>query len=448
MMQKKSVVAILDVGKTNKKLLLFDEAYNLVYEKSERMEETVDEDGFPCEDLASLASSVVEMIGSSLKIEGFDVKAINFTAYGASFVYVDGDGKTLTPLYNYLKPYPQDIQHQFYAQYGGEKPFSRCTASPVLGSLNSGMQVLRIKREQPEIFSRTAFALHLPQYLSYLFTDLAVTDITSIGCHTNLWDFTKKTYHDWVQNEGIADVLAPIISSTHVEKINIDGHALSCGIGLHDSSSALIPYLICFKNPFVLVSTGTWSISLNPFDHVPLKDEELEKDCLCYLQYTGKPVKASRLFLGNAHEKGAERIAAHYALPADFYKAIRFDQELASLAKERLLAKACPGFEAVDLMEVESPDLAYNILIAVLVEKQIESINLVLKHQDAESIFVDGGFSKNHVFMRMLASHYHNKKVYAAEVAQATALGAALAIHDAWNPNPAGEDLINLKLYS
>lgn len=447
-MQNKPVVAILDVGKTNKKLLLFDEAYNLVYEKSDRMEETVDEDGFPCEDLASLTSSVVEMIGSSLKIEGFDVKAINFTAYGASFVLIDGDGKTLTPLYNYLKPYPQDIQHQFYAQYGGEKSFSRCTASPVLGSLNSGMQVLRIKREQPEIYSRTAFALHLPQYLSYLFTDLAVTDITSIGCHTNLWDFTQQTYHDWVQNEGIADVLAPIISSTHVEKINIDGHALSCGIGLHDSSSALIPYLICFKNPFVLVSTGTWSISLNPFDHVPLTDEELEKDCLCYLQYTGKPVKASRLFLGNAHEKGADRIAAHYALPADFYKAIRFDQELASLAKERLLSKTCSGFEAVDLMEVESPDLAYNILIAVLVEKQIESINLVLKHQDAENIFVDGGFSKNHVFMSMLASHYQSKKVYAAEVAQATALGAALAIHDAWNPNPAGEDLINLKLYS
>ena len=429
-------------------MLLFDEAYNLVYEKSERMEETVDEDGFPCEDLASLASSVVEMIGSSLKIEGFDVKAINFTAYGASFVLIDGDGKTLTPLYNYLKPYPQDIQHQFYAQYGGEKAFSRCTASPVLGSLNSGMQVLRIKREQPEIFSRTAFALHLPQYLSYLFTDLAVTDITSIGCHTNLWDFTQQTYHDWVQNEGIADVLAPIISSTHVEKISIEGQELFCGIGLHDSSSALIPYLTCFKNPFVLVSTGTWSISLNPFDHVPLTDEELEKDCLCYLQYTGKPVKASRLFLGNAHEKGADRIAAHYALPADFYKAIRFDQGLASLAKERLLSKACSGFEAVDLMEVESPDLAYNILIAVLVEKQIESINLVLKHQGAESIFVDGGFSKNHVFMSMLASHYQNKKVYAAEVAQATALGAALAIHDAWNPNPVGEDLINLKLYS
>jgi sugar (pentulose or hexulose) kinase len=447
-MQNKSVVAILDVGKTNKKLLLFDQSYNLVYEKSERMEETVDEDGFPSEDLASLTSSVVEMIGSSLKIEGFDVKAINFTAYGASFVYVDANGKTLTPLYNYLKPYPEEIQQQFYAQYGGEKAFSRCTASPVLGSLNSGMQVLRLKKEKPELFQKVAAALHLPQYLSFLFTGLQVTDITSIGCHTNLWDFTKQAYHEWVQQEGIAQALAPIVSSTHVEKINIDGHALYCGIGLHDSSSALIPYLICFKNPFVLVSTGTWSICLNPFDHVPLTDEELEKDCLCYLQYTGQPVKASRLFLGNAHEKGAERIAAHYAIPADFYKAIRFDQGLVSLAKERLASKACSDFEAVDLMEVESPDLAYNMLIAVLVEKQIESINLVLKHQDAESIFVDGGFSKNHVFMSMLASHYDNKKVYAAEVAQATALGAALAIHDAWNPNPVGEDLINLKLYS
>ncbi len=447
-MQKKSVVAILDVGKTNKKLLLFDQAYNLVYEKSDRMEETVDEDGFPCEDLASLTNSALELIKGSLHLEGFDVKAINFTAYGASFVYIDGDGKTLTPLYNYLKPYPEDLQHEFYEKYGGEKPFSRCTASPVLGSLNSGMQVLRIKHERPEIFDRIAFALHLPQYLSYLFTDLAVTDITSIGCHTNLWDFTQQAYHDWVQQEGIATVLAPVIPSAHVEKINIEGQELSCGIGLHDSSSALIPYLICFKNPFVLVSTGTWSISLNPFDHVPLTDEELEKDCLCYLQFTGKPVKASRLFLGNAHEKGAERIASHYAIPADFFKAIQFDQDLSALAQERLLSKDFSSFEAIDLMEVVSPDLAYNILIAVLVKKQIESIDLILKHQDAENIFVDGGFSKNHVFMSMLASHYNGKKVFAAEVAQATALGAALAIHDAWNPNPIGDDLINLKLYS
>ncbi len=447
-MQKKPVVAILDVGKTNKKLLLFDQSYQLVYEKSDRMEETVDEDGFPCEDLASLTSSAVELIKSSLHLEEFEVKAINFTAYGASFVYIDGDGKTLTPLYNYLKPYPQDLQQQFYEKYGGEKAFSRCTASPVLGSLNSGMQLLLIKHEQPEIFARIAFALHLPQYLSYLFTDLAVTDITSIGCHTNLWDFTQQAYHAWVQNEGIATVLAPIISSASVEKIHIEGQELSCGIGLHDSSSALIPYLICFKQPFVLVSTGTWSISLNPFDHVPLTDEELEKDCLSYLQFTGKPVKASRLFLGNEHEKGAERIASHYAIPADFYKAIRFDQGLFALAQERLLSKEFSSFEAVDLMEVASPDLAYNILIAILVKKQIESIDLILKHQDAENIFVDGGFSKNHVFMSMLASHYSNKKVFAAEVAQATALGAALAIHDAWNPNPVGEDLINLKLYS
>lgn len=446
-MERKPVVAILDVGKTNKKLLLFDEDYKVVFEKSERMEETVDEDGFPCEDIAGLQQSIREMVSSVLAMSAYKVLALNFTAYGASFVYIDAKGNTLAPLYNYLKPYPAALQHDFYTQYGGEKEFARTTSSPVLGSLNSGMQVLRLKHEKPDLFSNVAYALHLPQYLSLMFTGKPVSDITSIGCHTNLWDFTKQAYHDWVENEGIASVLGPIVSSTHVEKINVDGHALCCGIGLHDSSSALIPYLICFKDPFVLVSTGTWSISLNPFDHVPLTDQELEQDCLCYLQYTGKPVKASRLFLGNEHEKGVEKIAAHYGLPHDFYKSMQFDEGLSNTAKEILDNKPFSSFENVELVEVGSPDLAYNLLLAILVQKQIQSLHLVLKHVDVENIYVDGGFSNNAVFMHMLAAHFPDKKIYSSQVPQATALGAALAIHCAWNTKPLGSDFIELKFY-
>ena len=48
------VIAIFDVGKTNKKLFLFDESYRIVFEKSARFAETLDEDGFPCEDLERL----------------------------------------------------------------------------------------------------------------------------------------------------------------------------------------------------------------------------------------------------------------------------------------------------------------------------------------------------------------------------------------------------------
>ena len=43
-MNKTPVIAIFDVGKTNKKLLLFNEQYELVQEDSRPMDEITDED--------------------------------------------------------------------------------------------------------------------------------------------------------------------------------------------------------------------------------------------------------------------------------------------------------------------------------------------------------------------------------------------------------------------
>ena len=50
------VIAIYDIGRTHKKLLLFDASYKVVFESSNKFEDTVDEDGFPCEDLAAIES--------------------------------------------------------------------------------------------------------------------------------------------------------------------------------------------------------------------------------------------------------------------------------------------------------------------------------------------------------------------------------------------------------
>ena len=102
---------------------------------------------------------------------------------------------------------------------------------------------------------------------------------------------------------------------------------LPAGVGLHDSSAALIPYLSHFEEPFILLSTGTWSISLNPFNQTPLTSEELNKDCLCYLDYNSKPVKASRLFAGNKHELEAKRLAEHYHLHPDYYKEVNYNRD-------------------------------------------------------------------------------------------------------------------------
>src|SRR6202158_2695583 len=131
------VIAIFDVGKTNKKLFLFDEQYKIVFEQQANFHEIEDEDGEACEDLKKLIHWIKDSLHNILKHAGFDIRAINFCSYGASFVHVDKNGKPLTPLYSYLKHYPEELTEQFYQAHGGRVTFSMQTASPVLGSLNS-----------------------------------------------------------------------------------------------------------------------------------------------------------------------------------------------------------------------------------------------------------------------------------------------------------------------
>lgn len=454
------VCAVLDIGKTNKKLFLFDETYKIVLEKSGQFPETTDEDGDPCEDVALLTSWVSESLEEVLSLEEYDVKAINFSTYGASLVHVDENGAPVAPLYNYLKPYPEALKKQFYDTYGGEQEFTRKTASPILGSLNSAMIIYRLKYEKPELFAKIKYSLHLPQYVGSLVSGLYVSDITSIGCHTNLWDFDHNTYHAWVAQEGVLEKLAPIEPGDTVVTKFIHGQDRLVGIGLHDSSSALIPYLVSFLEPFVLISTGTWCISLNPFNHTPLTDEELQYDCLCYMQYNGKPVKASRLFAGYEHEQQTKRLAAHFDKDLQYYKTVAFETRIISELKANKkndgidfehLSKP-PMTEGLfgqrDLAAFDSYEQAYHQLILDIVNQQIISTGLVLTGSNVKRMFVDGGFGKNPIYMNLLAAAFPDMEIFAASVAQATSLGAALSIHRHWNTQPLPPDLIDLRFYN
>ena len=441
---KRPVVAVFDVGKTNKKLFLFDERYNIVFERSARFMETVDEDGFPCENLESLRLSVFDSLHEVFRKTEFEIKAINFSTYGASLVYLDEDGRPLTPLYNYLKPYPEALSKQFYSKYGGEEQFSHRCSSPVLGSLNSGMQLYRIKYEQPQLFARIKSVLHLPQYMSYLVSGKLYADLTSIGCHTNLWDFENNTYHHWLEEEGLLSRIPPIAASDVVFPATFPGNSYAVGTGLHDSSAALIPYLRCFTEPFVLISTGTWCISFNPFNGSPLTKAELESDCLCYMQYQGTPVKASRLFAGYEHEQELKRIADHFNRTSGRFRHLPFDQGVLDL----LDSNDQRPFSSRNLADFRSDIEAYYALMLYLVSAQKKATRLVLNNTKVTRIFVDGGFSKNAIYMNLLSQAFPEMEVYAAAVAQATAVGTALAIHDSWNPYPVPTDLIALKFYA
>ena len=357
----------------------------------------------------------------------FELIGLNFSAYGASFVYVNGAGDPVAPLYNYLKPVSSPFP---YTDFGGENEFARKTASPILGNLNSGLQVYEstFRPFWSEVFK----ALHFPNYLASLFTGRLVSEITSIGCHTALWDFDVGQYHPWISQ--IEDKLAPISSEASLE---IDG--IHYGLGLHDSSAALVPYLRSIPDNFVLLSTGTWCIAMHPFNESPLNAGELANDVLCYLQPNGKPVKASRLFGGHFHEEQVARMEKHFG---GSFKDLKFSNRVFSLfgASSSIFESA---FASRDLNDFPDLASAYDQFMVDLVGQQIFSLNLLLQDAPVKQLLVDGGFSKNEWYMRLIARAFPELEVYAAEVAQASALGAALMVYNGETP----KDLIQLKRY-
>ena len=249
------VVLIFDVGKTNKKVLLFNKHYEVVYEASIQLPQTVDEDGFPCEDVHLLTAWLQQCFQKISSDHHFQITALNVSAYGASFVHVNKSLQPCLPIYNYLKPFPDELLARFCLKYDKNKTLCVETSSPILRNLNSGLQLFWLKHTKPSDYQRIKQSLHLPQYISSIFSNKACSEITSIGCHTLLWNFQENKYHRWVYEEKINEKLAPRVSS---KAVTYNYHGIAVGVGLHDSSAALIPYLALFAEPFVLISTGTW----------------------------------------------------------------------------------------------------------------------------------------------------------------------------------------------
>ncbi len=213
-----------------------------------------------------------------------------------------------------------------------------------------------------------------------------------------------------------------------------------------------------FHEPFILISTGTWCISINPFNHAPLTKEELKNDCLCYMSYDAKPVKASRLFAGDWHEQQLKRISEYFNQNTARYRAMDFNPEIITVLQTKnksgeklhgkIKNKEISLFTERGLSSFKNDEEAYHQLMLDIVAQQYGSTQLVLKGTGIKRIFVDGGFGNNLIYMNLLASAFPGIEVFAASMAQATAVGAALCIHNAWNKKELPNDIIELKYFS
>jgi sugar (pentulose or hexulose) kinase len=432
------VLLIFDIGKTNKKILLFNREFEVVHKEEITFQEVSDEDGFPCDDIHRIERWILDSIETYIASDEYQVKGINFSTYGATLAFLDEEGMRLSPIYNYLKPFPEQLLEAFYKSYGGREEFCRCTASPELGMLNSGLQMLWFKRSKADIFREVKHILHFPQYLAGLVHGQRVSEHTSIGCHTMLWDFDRMGYHKWLSQEAIS--LPAPISVWETFPVAMGGKTIEAGIGIHDSSAALAPYILAAPENFILISTGTWCINMSSSNSEPLTVEELKQDCLCFLGIHGKPVKSSRFFLGRIHDLNVERLEEYFFMDEGSYKEVELQistvRELWESGEESqvFFRKGIPvGLVdlGVECRQFGSFDEAYTRLMVDLCRNAVHSISLILGEKDnTEHLYITGGFARNPVFRTIICLAFSGKRVFASEVDNASSLGAALVMAD------------------
>lgn len=439
---RKPVTAIFDIGKTNKKFFLFDRELNEIHHAYEKLPLIKDEDGFECDDLTNLAAWIKKTIHDLVASPEYDLECINFSTYGATLVHLGKDGKPVTPLYNYLKPFPQKTLDRFTSAYGKESNDLE-TASPCLGMLNSGLQLYWLKYDKPEVFKKITHTLHFPQYLSYLFTGKQVSEPTSIGSHTKLWDFSTNNYHRWLKEENLDGLFPPVVAATQFYPAQVDGHTVRVGVGIHDSSSALTSYMVRAGEPFILVSTGTWSITLNPFTTEPLTAGELKRDCLNYLTVHGKPVKASRLFLGNELDYQLQMLCDRFNKEHKYYKQIKADPEFLQQVKDKtiqplfypgridnpvLIHDLFPSSSPVDVAQFATFEEGYHHAMWGLVQLQAASIRLALGTSGIKKIYIDGGFIENDLYIKLLQLYFPGYDIEVSHMPLGSAYGAAVVM--------------------
>lgn len=427
----KKIIAVIDIGKTNKKIFLFDENFEVISQNSTQFDEVIDDDGFPCDDIVAIENWIKNQILNIQKKGTFKIKAINFTTHGASLLYLDKEGKRITPLYNYLKKLDLKDYDALYQNNGGAEEFSRKTASPIYGMLNTGLQMLWIKKYKPEIWKQVDAILHYPQYLSYLFTKKITADYTSVGAHTATWNFDSMQYHNWLKDENIK--LPTPCKGDEAIITEINGEKIAVGSGMHDSSSSIIPLLEKEKD-FILLSTGTWIIAMNPFSKEVLTQQQLKNNCLCFMTPEKQQIKSSMQFLGRIHEVYLKALSDYFKVNIDTH----LDLVLNTTLCEELVQKNARIFlsEGIDtdfdahpeyLKNFTSYEAAYYQLVYEISKKVITAIQLISdKNADISKVFISGGFNKNKIFIKLLKLLKSNLEIKISDCKNESALGAAL----------------------
>lgn len=260
---KQNASIVLDIGKTNVKLSLLDAQANTLAEQ--RCANNSVQDGvYPHHDTERIWSWMLQIFSEFSRIAR--VSAIIPVTHGATAALVNGNGLVL-PVLDYESELPEQDNHQYQPL---RPPYQQSYSPDLPAGLNLGRQLAWLQNNYPQEFAKASHILMYPQYWAWRLSGVAATEVSSLGCHTDLWDTGQQKYSSLVEKKGWAS-LFPRMQKAWTRLATIrptlareTGLPADCQIicGVHDSNASLLRHLKDAGNKHrTVLSTGTWTIA-------------------------------------------------------------------------------------------------------------------------------------------------------------------------------------------
>lgn len=412
-------IVVLDVGATNTKALLFDHALNVLAEESVPSKKR---EGPPYlavdpAPILALAEQVIPAFDAILAVD-----AVVPCTHGSAAALLGENGDLVLPIMEY-NAMPPDAVVEAYAAAAPD--FGEVLAPINPGGLTLARQLWWQAAKWPVAFAQTRHIVPFAQAIAHWLGGRAVSEVTSWGAQTHLWDMRSGGPSSLARTQGWDRLMAKTVPAWAVigqlkprfcgAGLRGRGHIRA---GIHDSSANYLRYAGGAQRRFALLSTGTWIIGFDAGADPSRLDPG--RDTACGLTTMGRTVPICRF-------QGGEE----YALLAGSSPPPTPD-DVASVVARGVMA--LPNFTASG---GPLPGPAGKITgavaggeasaLAALYCAQMTVLALeAMSGQVPERVIVDGPFGQNTAYLSLLDALLPGSDVAASTLREGTATGAAL----------------------
>jgi sugar (pentulose or hexulose) kinase len=403
------LTAVLDVGKTRVKLLLVDDRGGLVAwrEHANRsVEARVDGTAYLALDTDGIAAWLREAIVSVGPLRNALGRFIVST-HGASLAALRGDALALPiPDYEFAGfDAHDDLRAEATRAFGA-------TLSPDLPlGLNAATQLSWLEKHHPKALAAADTLLPYPQFWAHWLCGRAASEVSSLGCHTHLWNPRQGGFSEIAQRRGWAGRFAPMRRAWEVLGPIRPALATSLGlpagvrvhVGVHDTNACLAGYLRSWPR-MTLISSGTWVMAMAP--GVPLKALDPARDLQGMVSVRNEVVATARFMGGRellALCDGADPALADLAVLDDLVRRGVMASPAWSLQGGPFMGRTGHVFDARGPIALASLSPAERATLAALYVSQVTA--WMIEHLDGTApVVLDGPIVRNPVVRGVLAA--------------------------------------------